>query len=67
MIDAVDPLLHLNHDAPIFWDSPREIGFIDQALCLLERRSAILEVARVELDGLLVGVNIEPDAGPGGV
>lgn len=64
LIDGVDPVLDLEHDAAVLGDSPGEIGVVVKTLRLLERERAVLPVARVHLKRLLVRVDVELDSRP---
>lgn len=65
VIDAVDPVLHLHHQASVLRNRPREALVAVQALRLLERQGAVLRVAAVHLEGRLVRVDVQVDARPG--
>lgn len=67
LVDAADPVLHLQHDAAVRGDGAGEVRVIVEALRLLERQRAVLVLARKHLEGLLVGVDLELDAGPRGL
>jgi hypothetical protein len=61
MVDTINPILDLEHDAAVLRHSPRATL---PALARLERECPVLEIARVHLEGLLVRVNVETNAGP---
>lgn len=67
MVDGVDPVLDLHHQAAVFRDRAREVRVVVQALRLLERQRAVLPVARVHLERLLVRVHLDLDARPRGL
>ena len=64
VVDAVNPVLHLEHDTAILGHGPGKCAVVLQALRRLDRERAVLAVARVHLEGLLFRVDVEPDAGP---
>lgn len=65
MIDAIDPLLRLDDDAAVFGDvGGGAVGGV--LLALLDGDGALLGVAGVDLEALLVGADVEADAGDGG-
>ena len=66
MVNPIDPVLHLQHNTPVPRDNAREVRLVEEALALLERQAAVLLRAAVQLEGVLVGVDVELDAGPGG-
>lgn len=86
MVDPINIILHLHHDAAVLGHGARElaadclatsamttttttvgtaVGTTAQTLGLLEREGAVLAAARVHLEGVLVRVDVEADAGPG--
>lgn len=64
VVDGVDPVLDLHDEAPVLRDRAREVLVVEQALRRLERHRAVLPVARVHLEGLLVRVHVHLDARP---
>ena len=64
IVDAVDPLLSLNHQTPELWHIR---GTVPMLLARLDRNGAVEVVAGVELQTLLVGVDVQLDAGDVGV
>lgn len=64
VVDAVDVVLHLEHHAPVLGDGAGEVGVVGQPLRLLEGEGAVLPVAAVHLEGVLVRVDVELDARP---
>jgi hypothetical protein len=67
VVDGVDPIFHLHHETAVFGDRAREVGVVVETLRLLERQRAVLAVAGVHLERVLVGVDLDLDAGPGGL
>lgn len=67
LVDGVNPVLDLHHQAPVLGNRPREVRVVKQTLRLLERHRPVLAVAAVELVGLLIAVDVQLDAGPGGL
>jgi len=68
MVDAIDPVLDLEYNASVLGDGPGEVLLVAKdSLGALQRERTVLAVARVQLDGVLVRVDVEPNAGPGGV
>lgn len=63
MVDTINVVLDLEHDAAVPGNGTGELAALD-ALGLLERHGAVLAAARVHLEGVLVGVHVELDAGP---
>ena len=66
MVDSIDPLLHLDDNTAVLGNRTWEVGIVEEALGLLEGHATVLEVARVKLHGLLVGVYVELNSGPWG-
>lgn len=64
LVDGINVVLDLEHDAAVLGNGAREVRVIVNALGLLERHGTVLAAARVHLEGLLVGVDVELDAGP---
>ncbi|CAL3973501.1 unnamed protein product [Diplocarpon coronariae] len=65
MIHAVDPILHLQHHAPVLLNDPLPGRVPNQPLRLLQRHAAVLARAAVHLQRVLVRVHVQPDAAPG--
>lgn len=64
MVDAIDIILHLEHDASELRDNPRPVRDVEEALGRLQRHGPVLPAARVDLEGVLVGEDLELDAAP---
>ena len=56
IVNAVNPLLSLNHQTPVFWHIRCAIPML---LAHLDRNSAVEVVTRIELQTLLVGIHIQ--------
>lgn len=66
VVDAVNVVLNLNDHASILGDNSGEVLVILETLGLLERHGALLLSAAVELESILISVDVELDARPGG-
>lgn len=66
VIDAVNVVLDLHDNAAVLGDGAGEVLVVLEALRLLERDAAVHAVAAVDLEGLLVGEDVDLDAGPRG-
>lgn len=66
VVDAVNVVLDLEHHAPVLGDRSGEVLVVIDALRLLEGQRAVLPAAAVDLEGVLVGVDVDLDAGPSG-
>lgn len=66
VIDTINVILDFEHNTPVLRDGTRELVLVvaRYTLSLLECHGAVLSVARVHLEGVLVGENIELDTGP---
>lgn len=66
VVDTVNVILDLKHNTPVLGDRARELVLVGAryALRLLEGHGAVLPVARVHLEGVLVGEDVELDARP---
>lgn len=64
VVDAVNVILRLKNDAAVLGDRAREVLVVVDTLGGLERHGAVLEAAAVHLEGVLVGVDVDFDAGP---
>lgn len=64
LVDGINVVLDLHDDAAVLSDSSREVGVVEETLVLLDSKSAILAIARVDLEGILVRVDVELDARP---
>lgn len=67
LVDSIDPVLHLHHQASVLRDRPGEIRVVEETLSRLERHGPIHAIAAIKLVGLLVGVDIKLDTRPGGL
>ena len=66
VVDSVNPILDLHDEAAVLGDGTGELLVVVQTLSLLQSHGTVLTVARVELEGILVGKDIQSDTGPFG-
>jgi hypothetical protein len=66
VVDAVNVVLDLEDNAAVLGDDAGEVLVVLDALGLLEGEGAVLLGAAVDLEGVLVGEDVDADAGPGG-
>ena len=66
MIDPINIILDLHNHTSILLDDSRSILDVEKALCGFEGYGAVLAAAGVYLEGVLVGEDVDGDAGPGG-
>lgn len=64
VVDAVNVVLDLHDDAAVLGDDAGEVLVVLEALRLLDGDAAVHAVAAVDLKGLLVGKDVNGDAGP---
>lgn len=64
MVDAVDPVLDLEHDAAVLLDDGREVRVVRPLVLRLDRPRPVLRVAAVHLERLLVRVHVDLDPRP---
>ena len=62
VIDAVNVVLGLEHDAAVLGDGAREVLVVEDALRLLEGQNTAGGAARVHLERILVTVHVDGDA-----
>ena len=65
MIDPINIVLNLHNHTAILLDDPRSILDVKKSLCGFEGHGSVLPAARVHLEGVLVGEDVDGDAGPG--
>lgn len=66
VVDAVDVVLNLNDHASVLGDNSGKVLVILKTLGLLEGHGALLLSTAVELEGVLISVDVELNARPGG-
>jgi hypothetical protein len=66
LIDGINPILHLQHDASVLLNRAWSGRIVEQPLRVLQRHAAVLLPAGVHLERHLVRVDGELDPGPGG-
>ena len=66
MVDAVDVILYLHHDAAVLRHHAWSIWVIEKSLGGFERDGAVLSTTGVDLECVLVGEDFQLDARPGG-
>lgn len=66
MVDTINVVLNLKNDTSVLGDCSREVLVILETLSALQREVTLLLRAAVELEGILVGVNVDLDARPCG-
>lgn len=64
LVDGINPVLNLHDNAAVLLDSARARSVVEQTLGLFESEGAVLAAARVDLEGFLLGVDVNLDAGP---
>lgn len=64
VVDAVNVVLDLHDDAAVLGDDAGKVLAVLEALRLLDGDAAVHAVAAVDLKGLLVGKDVNRDAGP---
>jgi hypothetical protein len=64
VVDTVNVVLYLHDDAAVLGDCAGEVGVVTDALRLFESQGTILPIARVDLEGVLIGIDIDLDTGP---
>lgn len=64
LVDSINPVLNLHNNAAVLLHSAGTVSLVEQTLRLLERESAVLATAGVDLESFLLGVDVDLDAGP---
>jgi hypothetical protein len=65
VVDTINVVLHLKNNTSILGDGSREVLVILKPLSALQREVTLLLGAAIELEGILVGINVDLDTGPG--
>ena len=65
VVDAVDPVLDLHDDAAVLLRDAGAGGVVEEALGFLEGEGAVEAIAAVDLEGFLLGVDVELDTREG--